>query len=74
VECSCTRGMADQPDVDRGVLVGGVVVNDHVQLSTGVGAGDLTKNGQELLMAVPLMAAVDHVVGEHSISGRFRMF
>ena len=53
--------MADPPDVDRGVLVGGVVANDHVQLPAGVGAGDLTENGRGLLMAVPLMAGVGHV-------------
>jgi hypothetical protein len=74
VECSCTRGMADQPDVDRGVLMGGVVVNDHVQLPAGEDAGDLTKNGRELLMAVPLMAGVGCVVGEQRCGGRSECF
>src|SRR3954451_3405190 len=53
--------------VHRGVLVSRVVVDHHVQLPTGVGAGDLTKNGRERLMTVPLMAGVGRVSGEHSM-------
>jgi hypothetical protein len=46
-----------------GVLVGGVVVADHVQLPARVGAGDLLEEGEELLVAVAGGAPVDDVPG-----------
>lgn len=44
--------VARQPDPHGGVLVGGVVVDDQVQLAPRVGLGDLAQEGQELLVAV----------------------
>ena len=52
-----------QPTADDRVLVGGVVVADHVQLSARVGAGDLLEEGQELLVAVAGRALVGEVSG-----------
>jgi hypothetical protein len=45
------------------VLVRGQVVDHHVQLAAGIGGGDLTKSGRELLMTAPLMAIVGRVAG-----------
>ncbi len=50
--------VAGQPRLDRGVLVGGVVVAHHVQLDPRVGLGDLLEEPQELLVAVPGVAGV----------------
>ena len=41
---------------DLDPLVGGVVVHHQVQLATGVGAGDLLEEREELLMAVTGLA------------------
>lgn len=41
-------GMPGQPGADRGVFVGGVVVDHRVQLPAGGATGDLTKNGWKL--------------------------
>ncbi len=58
VKCSLNARMLGQPLLDRGVLVGAVVVADHVQRHPWVGAGELAEEGQELLVAVPLIAGV----------------
>ena len=55
--------MAGQPGGHRGVLVGGVVVDHHVQLAPRVGLGDLLEEPQELLVPVPVVAGVDHLAG-----------
>jgi hypothetical protein len=52
-----------QPAAHDRVLVGGVVVADHVQLPAWVAAGDLLEEGQELLVAVAGGALVDDVPG-----------
>jgi hypothetical protein len=50
--------MTGQPDADRRMVVGGVVVDHHVQLAAGIGGGDLAQEGAELLVAVSLGAGV----------------
>jgi hypothetical protein len=58
-------GMTGQPDADRRMLVGGVVVDHHVQLAAGIGGGDLAEEGAELLVAVSLGAGVGDPPGGH---------
>jgi len=53
--------VAVQPGLDCRVLVGGVVVDDEVQLDPGVGLGELLEEGEELLVAVARVAGVDDV-------------
>ncbi len=60
VKCSVIRGLS-QPGLDFGMLVGPVVVADHVQLTSWVGAGDLLQEVSELLVAVPVIARVGHL-------------
>jgi hypothetical protein len=57
--------MTGQPDADRRMLVGGVVVDHHVQLAAGIGGGDLAEEGAELLVAVSLGAGVGDPPGGH---------
>ena len=45
------------------MLVGGVVVDHDVQFAPRVGLGDLLEEPQELLVAVPVVAGVDHLAG-----------
>ena len=52
-----------QPAANDRVLVGGVVVADHVQLPAWVAAGDLLEEGQELLVAMARGALADDVPG-----------
>src|SRR5512135_1077932 len=54
-----------QPLLDRRVLVGAVVVTHHLQRHPWVGAGELAEEGQELLVAVPLVAGVGDLPGGH---------
>ena len=42
-----------QPGPDLGVLAGGVVVADHVQLLGGVGGGDLLQEARPRLAYIP---------------------
>jgi hypothetical protein len=56
-------GILSKPGPDPGVVVGGVVVADHVQLLAGPGGGHLLQEAQELLMAVPGVAGVHHPAG-----------
>jgi hypothetical protein len=56
-------GMPAQPRLDPLVLVGGVVVQHHVQLPARVGRGDLLQERQELGVAVPGVAGVGHLAG-----------
>src|SRR3954468_11319863 len=55
-EVDVDAGVLGQPRLDRGMLVGGVVVADEVQLDPRVGLGDLLEEGQELLVAVAWLA------------------
>jgi hypothetical protein len=45
------------------VLVRGVIVHHQVQLLAGAGAGDLAQEDQELLVAVPVLAAGGDLAG-----------
>ena len=73
LNCRRTRGLRATRRAHVVVLVGGVVVDHHVQLPTGVGAGDLTKSGRDLPMTRPLLAGDGRVAGERSMTGRFQM-
>ncbi len=64
-------GMALQPGTHREVLVGGAVVDHHMQLAPGLCPGDLTRTSREVLMKVPLMAGDGRVAGEDSVTGEF---
>ena len=48
--------MLGQPGLDRGVGVGTVVVQHHMQLPARVGLGDEFEEGEELAVAVLLEA------------------
>jgi hypothetical protein len=61
-----------QPTADDWVLVGGVVVADHVQPPARVGAGDLLEEGQELLVAVAGSALVGDAPGGDLQGGKQR--
>src|SRR6195952_5065243 len=50
--------VALEPRLDPWMLVGGVVVGDHVQRHPGIGLGDLLEELEELLVAVTLEAGV----------------
>lgn len=56
-------GVAGQPGVDLGVLVGGVVVADYVQLHPGIGLGDPLEEGKEFGVPVARLTRVDDLVG-----------
>jgi hypothetical protein len=58
-------GMAAQPGLYLGVLVGGVVVQDHMQPPPRVGLGDELEEVQELAVAVPWLAGVGDRAGGH---------
>jgi hypothetical protein len=66
-----------QPGLDVGVLVGGVVVADHVQGDPGVGAGDSLEERQEpenpptsSVPAHPLTRCLTPRLGLHGCNGR----
>jgi len=54
------------------VLVGGVVVDDDVQLDTRVGLRDVAQEPQELLVPVPGVAGVGDLAGGDFESGEQR--
>ncbi len=56
-------GVLLEPGHDFSVLVGVVVVEHHVQLSTRVGLGDLAQEVAELGLAVPVVALVSDLAG-----------
>ena len=64
------RGLAASPVPDGRVLVGGVVVHHQVQLHAGVGAGDLAQEDEELLVAVPGLAAGGDLARQRREHGR----
>src|SRR3954467_14428211 len=75
VKCRCTRGyprVAGEPGADRGMVVGGVVVDHHVQFPAGVGGGDLAQKGADLLVPVPFGAGVGDPAGGHLECGEQR--
>jgi hypothetical protein len=57
--------MPAQPGLYLGVLVGGVVVQDHMQPPPRVGLGDELEEVQELAVAVPWLAGVGDRAGGH---------
>ena len=60
-EVHVEAGMASEPALDLGMLVGGVVVHDHVDLLFGRDdAVDDAQKLQPLLVAVPVVAHGDH--------------
>ena len=62
VNCSVIRGfLASQALMSSCLCV--VVVQHHVQLSAGIGLGDLLQEVEELSLAVPFVALVDHLAG-----------
>jgi len=63
VEVQDDPGILREPSLDLGVLVGGVVVADHVQRDLRVGSGDGLEEVQELGIGVPGVAAVYHLPG-----------
>ena len=66
-------GMALEPLLDLGVLVGGVVVEDHVDaLAGGNVALDDIEKADERLMAVALHVAADDSAVEHVQGGKER--
>ena len=56
-------GILGQPCLHGGVLVGGVVLADHMQRHSRVCLGDLAEGGEELLVTVPGFAGVDDLAG-----------
>jgi hypothetical protein len=70
VKCSWTRGCRSSRARGR-VLVGGQVVDHHVQPAARIDGGDLVE-GQELLVAMPLGAGVGHPAGGHIEGGEQR--
>jgi hypothetical protein len=69
VKCRVIRGVAGEPVLDVGMLVGAVVVHDEVQLASGVGTGDLLQEGEELLVAVPVITGLGDRAGGHLEGG-----
>jgi len=61
-----------QPVFDVGMLVRAVVVDDDVQLATRVGTGDFLQKVQELLVAMPVVAAVGDLARGHLQSSKER--
>jgi hypothetical protein len=61
--------VAGQPGLDPLVLVGGVLVQHHMELPAGVGAGDQLEEGQELAVAVVRLQGVGHPTGGDLQSG-----
>src|SRR5829696_10343668 len=55
-EVDMDPGVRRQPGLYLGMLVGGVVVHDQVQLLVGVAAGNVAQEDQELLVSVPRLA------------------
>src|SRR3954464_4760209 len=50
VKCRCTPRMTGQPGAHRRMVVGGVVVDHHVQLAARIGGRDLLEEPEELLV------------------------
>jgi hypothetical protein len=59
-----------EPGAYRGVFMGGAVVDHYVQLPKRVRGGDLTTNGRQLLMTLPLMTGVGHAPVSPGLSSR----
>ena len=49
-------GVGGKPFSDLDAFVGGVVVHGQVQLTVGVGPGEVLQEGRELLVPVPVLA------------------
>ena len=63
-EVQVVSGPAGEPVLDLGVAVGGVVVDDQVDVEVLRHAGvDVAEEGEELLVAVSLAAPGDHLAG-----------
>src|SRR4051794_7381716 len=77
VKCSRTRGCRLSQArtagcADRGMVVGGVVVDHHVQPASRIGGRHLLQEAEELLMAVPLGAGLGHLAGRDLERGEQR--
>ena len=59
-------GVAGEPCVDRRVFVGLVVVEDQVQLSAWVAAGEESEEGEELVVSVARVAGVGDPAGRRA--------
>ena len=68
-EVQLDPGMAGQPGLDLGVLVGGVVVHHYMQLPTRIGLGDELEELQELAVAMAGMAGIGDLPGGHLQGG-----
>ena len=66
-------GPLGEPCADLGVLVGGVVVENRMQVEIGRRLPvDLPQEGEELLVAVALGALPDHLAGRRVQGGEQR--
>ena len=65
-------GVLLQPGAHLGMVMGGVVVQHEVQLTPGIGAGDLLTEHQELGVAMSIEAAVGDLAGGDLQSGEQR--
>jgi hypothetical protein len=63
VKCTWTRGLAVSQSRISTPFVRGVVVHHQVQLALGVGAGNLAKESEELLLEVPRLAGRGDLAG-----------
>ena len=63
VKCNVIRGLFASQAWTSGCLVGVVVIEHHVQLTSRVGLRDLTHEDQELGLAVPLVTGISDLAG-----------
>ena len=63
MKCMLIRGLRASQAFTAGMLVGGVVVGDDVQLHPRVALGDEFEEVQELRVGVALIAGVGHLPG-----------
>src|SRR6476660_9251885 len=63
VKWTWIRGFAASHAFTFGPLVGGVVVHHQMQILVGIGPGQVFEEGEELLVAVALLAQPGHLPG-----------
>ena len=72
-EMEMKTGMFGEPGLDLGVLVGGVVVHNQVQLQRGIGpAVEMFEKAQELAVAVAWQALAHDLAGGYVQGGKQR--